>query len=89
MNIVLVHGVLGAHIFAGKSYFNGVADHLRTLFGANVLESDAKPIGTVKVRSKELRADHADLVGHDVDDAPHFRPRAYDHLPLYTRIAQS
>lgn len=240
MNIVLAHGVLGAHIFAGKPYFNGVADHLRALFGANVLETEAKPIGTVKRRSQQLReqivahfgagpgqqliiiahsmggldtrqmltdhpdlaqhvrsvtciatphhgspiatllnaanplrlfgdfganfnavedlsekgaraidascpdqphiryrevvgigregeqrtakffelisapmkdeendgavpassalagrhllervhADHADLVGHDVDDAPHFRPLAYDHLPLYERIVR-
>ena len=61
MNIVLAHGVLGAHIFAGKPYFNGVADHFRALFGADVLETEAKPIGTVKVRSRELREQ---IIGH-------------------------
>ena len=66
MNIVLVHGVLGAHIFAGKPYFNRVARHLHDVFGADVLESDAKPIGTVSVRSKELRKQIADHFG----DAP-------------------
>jgi triacylglycerol lipase len=55
MNIVLVHGVLGAHIFAGKPYFNGVADHLRKTFHAHVFEPELKPIGTVAVRAKELR----------------------------------
>lgn len=63
MNIVLVHGVLGAHIFAGKPYFNGVAAHLRNVFGADVLESDASGIATVKVRAKQLREQIVDRFG--------------------------
>jgi hypothetical protein len=35
---------------------------------------------------EEVHGDHADLVGHDADDFPQFRPRAFDHLPLYDRI---
>src|SRR3954462_11767258 len=54
MNVVLVPGVLGAHIFVGQPYFNGVADRLRALFGANVLETEARPVGTVKRRSRQL-----------------------------------
>lgn len=63
MNIVLVHGVLGAHIFAGKPYFNGVADHLRATFHARVFEPELKPIGTVAVRAKELRRQILDEFG--------------------------
>lgn len=55
MNIVLAHGVLGAHIFAGKPYFNGVAEHLRGVFHANVLETESKPIGVVKKRAQQMR----------------------------------
>ena len=55
MNIVLIHGVLGAHIFAGKPYFNGVAEHLRKTFHARVFEPELAPIGTVAIRAKELR----------------------------------
>lgn len=66
MNIVLAHGVLGAHIFLGKPYFNGVKKHLEDRFGANVMESDAKAIATVSVRSKELRKQIVDHFG----DAP-------------------
>jgi triacylglycerol lipase len=60
MNIVLVHGVLGAKIFAGKPYFNGVADHFRQQHH-DVMESDTKPIGTVALRAKEL---HDQIVRH-------------------------
>jgi len=63
MNIVLVHGVLGAKIFAGKPYFNGVADHLHKVFGADVLESDASGIATVNVRAKQLRKQIVDRFG--------------------------
>jgi triacylglycerol lipase len=65
MNIVLVHGVLGAHLFIGKPYFNGVAKHFRDM-NHNVLESDEKAIGTVLERSKELRKQIVDHFG----DAP-------------------
>jgi len=53
MNIVLVHGVLGAHIFAGQPYFNGVAEHFRKQ-GHDVMESDTKPIATVDLRADQL-----------------------------------
>lgn len=55
MNIVLIHGVLGAHIFVGKPYFNGVADHLRKTFGARVLEPELGPISRVATRARSLR----------------------------------
>lgn len=60
MNIVLVHGVLGAKIFIGQPYFNGVAKHFKDQ-GHDVMESDTKPIGTVALRAKEL---HAQIVRH-------------------------
>ncbi|SRR5581483_2668944 len=63
MNIVLVHGVLGAHAFGALPYFNGVEAHLRTRFGAKVLATNAAAIGTVAVRAAQARKQILDHFG--------------------------
>lgn len=66
MNIVLAHGVIGELIFGGKPYFNGVAAHLRRVFGADVLETKAD-VKSVAFRSQQLRQQIVDRFGA----APH------------------
>jgi triacylglycerol lipase len=54
MRIVLVHGVLGFGVLGPLEYFNGVRNHLRRAFGAEVLITPVPPIGSVESRGKEL-----------------------------------
>ncbi len=63
MNIVLVHGVLGAHAFGVLPYFNGVEAHLRKRFGADVLATNSSAIGTVVLRAAQTRKQIIDRFG--------------------------
>ena len=54
MNIVLAPGVLGFERFSTIEYFKGVANHLRTKLGANVLAATTVPLGTIEQRAELL-----------------------------------
>jgi triacylglycerol lipase len=54
MRIVLVHGVLGFGMLGPLDYFNGVKNHLRSAFGAEVLTAAVPPIGSIASRGAEL-----------------------------------
>ena len=55
MNIVLVHGILGFDRIGPVNYFNGIADHLRRRFGANVYPALLDATAGTGVRSGMLR----------------------------------
>jgi triacylglycerol lipase len=54
---------------------DGVVPLSSATHGRNVLE--------------KVHCDHADLLGHDLDDLPDLRPRRFEHLALYDRIVQA
>jgi len=54
MNIVLAPGVLGFDRFSKIEYFKGVAHHLRTKLGADVLAATTAPLGTIEHRAELL-----------------------------------
>ena len=54
MNIVLAPGVLGFDRLSKIEYFKGVANHLRTKLGANVLAATTVPLGTIEQRAELL-----------------------------------
>ncbi|HTG33509.1 MAG TPA: hypothetical protein VLB76_11335 [Thermoanaerobaculia bacterium] len=54
MNIVLAPGVLGFDRFSKIEYFKGVANHLKTKLGANVLAATTVPLGTIEQRAELL-----------------------------------
>ncbi len=71
MNIVLAPGVLGFDRFSKLEYFKGVANHLKTKLGANVLAATTAPLGTV--------ANRADLLARQILEAK-FDPARPVHI---------
>lgn len=63
MNIILVHGILGFDKIGSIDYFNGIENHLKTKYTANVLIAKLNPTGSVIDRGQQLRAQILNALG--------------------------
>jgi hypothetical protein len=82
-NVALVPGVLGFERFGPLHYFNGVAGHLENdVSGLTSAQRGRQPFAV-------WPADHADMIGHDLNGPTPLSAPRFDYLQAYEHIIRN